>query len=296
VRTRLLERWQRLRRRAYGETIQLADLRSFAAQARRARKVRIGFAAALIGAAVAAFVLAPVAPGRRFLPSNTVGIVVLDLSASIKPGYYFRIEHELATLAASRERFGLVLVSDVAYEALPPGTPASELKPLLRFFAPPTSPQGRVDTDSQDVPRSPWQEWFSAGTDLSSGLFLAADMLNQGHVKRGGVVLISDLADDPTDLARLADAVLLFEQRHIPLQIVGLDPTPADAEFFKNLLGTQAVTEQATLPTSNEARGRLGLVASFPRDLLVVACLVIALLVLDEWWFEPLRFRSRRAT
>ena len=289
---RLAARWQRLRRRSYGETIRLADLPSFGPQTRRARRARTTLALALLGAAIAAFVVAPVAPGRRFLPSDTVGIVVLDLSASIKPGYYYRIEHELATLAATRERFGLVLVSDTAYEALPPGTPAAELKPLLRFFAPPAPGSGG---SSNDAPRSPWQQWFSAGTDLSSGLFLAADMLHQGHVKKGGVVLISDLADDPTDLGHLADAVLLFQQAKTPLEVVALDPTPEDAEFFKTLLGTKAVTQQTTLPTSNEARGKLGLVASFPRGLAAAACLAIALLALNEWWAEPLRWRPRRA-
>src|SRR5205085_1125217 len=182
----LAARWQRSRRRSYGETIQLADLRSFDRQTRRARNARLALAAALVAASIAAFVFAPAAPGRRFLPSNTVGIVVLDLSASIKPGYYYRIEHELAALAASRERFGLVLVSDVAYEALPPGTPASELKPLLRFFAPPTTAKAKnVDTASGQGPRTPWDQWFSAGTNLSSGLYLAASMLREGHVKRG---------------------------------------------------------------------------------------------------------------
>ena len=292
---RLAQLWRDVRRRSYGDTIKLAELRTFEPQTSRARRLRLALAAALVGAAVIAFAVAPAAPGRRFLPSNTVGIVVLDLSASIKPGYYYRIEHELATLAATREQFGLVLVSDTAYEALPPGTPASELKPLLRFFAPATTSQGQVDMGSQDLARTPWDQWFSAGTDLSSGLFLAADMLREGHVKRGGVVLISDLADDPTDFARLADAVSLFQLNHIPLEVVALDPRPDDAEFFKKLLGTKAITQQTTLPTSAEARGRLGLVGSFPRALAIVACFAIALLALDEWWAEPLRWRPRRA-
>ena len=288
---RLSELWRRLQGGAEGKAFRLADLRAFEGEARHARRIRTAFALALLGAAVAAFVVAPVAPGRRFLPSDTVGIVVLDISASIKPGYYYRIEHELATLAATRERFGLVLVSDVAYEALPPGTPASELKPLLRFFAPPTGNSGA--SGGGDQPRSPWEQWFSAGTNLSAGLFLAADMLHQEHVKRGGVVLISDLADDPADVGRVANAVLLFQQSHIPLEIVALNPTPADAEFFKNLLG-KAITQQATLPTSAEARGKLGLVASFPRGLALAAAALIVLLAANEWWGEPLRWRPRR--
>jgi ribosomal protein L10 len=121
-------------------------------------------------------------------------------------------------------------------------------------------------------------------------------MLRQDHVKHGAVVLISDLADDPTDYARLANAVLLFQQSHIPLEIVGLDPRQQDAEFFKNLLGAQAVIQKAALPTSAEARGKLALVGEFPRGLAVAGCLAIALLALNEWWAEPLRWRPRRAT
>jgi hypothetical protein len=293
VRTRIAELWQGVLRRTHGETIRLAEIASFAGAARRARRIRLLLAGALFGAVAVAFALAPGAPGRRFLPSKTVGIVALDVSASIKPETYYRIEHELATLAATRDRFGLVLFSDVAYEALPPGTPSSELKPLLPFFAPPGSGQSQAGV-AGDTARSPWEQWFSAGTNISSGLFLAAQMLRRDHVEHGAVVLISDLADDPTDLARLANAVLLYQQSHIPLEIVALNPTPADAEFFKNLLGTQALFQTAQLPTSAEAAGKLALTGTFPTAFVVVGCVGILLLAVNEWWAEPLRWRSRR--
>jgi hypothetical protein len=288
--------WRRISRRPPGESIPLANLPSFDGAARRAYRIRILLAVALVGAAIAAFVVAPAAPGRRFLPANTVGIVALDVSASIKPDTYYRIEHELAALAATRERFGLVLFSDVAYEALPPGTPASELRPLLRFFAPPTAADAKARDTTLGIPNSPWIQWFSAGTNISTGLFLAADMLRRDHVNHGAVVLISDLADDPTDLAPLANAVLLYQQNHTPLQIVALNPTPEDAEFFKNLLGAQALIQTAKLPSSAEAQGKLALVGEFPRTLAIVAVLAIVLLALNEWWAEPLRWRPRRTT
>ena len=100
---------------------------------------------ARLAATVAAFLVAPRTPGRKFLPADTTGIVVLDVSSSVKPTTYFRIEQTLATIAATQSRLGLVLFSDVAYEAFPPGTAAAELKPLLRFFAPPTSKVDEAD-------------------------------------------------------------------------------------------------------------------------------------------------------
>ncbi len=277
-----------LRRVSRDAAIPFSDLSSLGAVARRTRRLRLVLAFALVAALAVGVAEAPSQPGRHFLPADTVGIVVLDVSASITPGTYYRIEQELDTLAASRERFGLVLFSDVAYEALPPGTPASELTPLLRFFAPPKGSKGAI-------PPSPWQQWFTGGTDISTGLFLAAQMLRRDHVVHGSAVLISDLADDPTDLAPLADAVLYFQQTNTPLEIVGLNPTTANAEFFKNLLGAKAVIQTAKLPSSAQASGKLSLIAAFPGGLAIAAIIVILLLTLNEWWAEPLRWRPRRA-
>ena len=181
-----------------------------------------------------------------------------------------------------------MLFSDVAYEALPPGTPSAELKPLLRFFAPPNGGKGG------GIPPSPWQRWFTGGTNISNGLIDAEEMLHRDHVAHGSVVLISDLADDPSDLGPLASAVLYFQQAHIPLEILGLDPTTANAEFFKTLLGAQAVIQTAKLPSSAQASGKLSLVGSFPTTLAVAAGIVVLLLTLNEWWAEPLRWRRRR--
>jgi hypothetical protein len=279
-------RW--LRRVSRDPSIPFSQLGSLGALARRTRRLRLALAVALLAALAVGVAAAPSQPGRHFLPANTVGIVVLDVSASITPSTYYRIEQELDTLAGSQERLGLVLFSDVAYEALPPGTPAVELKPLLRFFAPPKGNSG-------GIPPSPWQQWFSGGTDISSGLFLAAQMLQRDHVQHGSVVLISDLNDDPTDLAPLADAVLYFQQTHTPLEIVGLNPTTANAEFFKNLLGAKAVIQTANLPTTAQASGKLSLVANFPTELAIVTLVLVLLLTVNEWWAEPLRWRAARA-
>jgi hypothetical protein len=266
--------------------IPFSGLSSLGGIARRTRHLRLGLAAALIAALIVALVVAPSQPGRHFLPANTVGIVVLDVSASITPGTYYRIDEELNTLAASGDHFGLVLFSDVGYELLPPGTPSSELTPLLRFFAPPKNGSG--------IPNSPWQQWFSGGTNISRGLALAAQMLRNDHVRHGSVVLISDLADDPTDLAPLSSIVLYFQQAKIPLEIVGLNPSTANAEFFKTLLGAQAVVQTAKLPSAGQASGKLSLVGAFPNGLAVAGVVMVILLTLNEWLTEPLRWRARR--
>ncbi len=88
--------------------------------------------------------------------------------------------------------------------------------------------------------------------------------------------------------------VLYFQQTNTPLEIVGLNPTTANAEFFKNLLGAKAVIQTAKLPSSAQASGKLSLIAAFPTGLAIAAVIVVFLLTLNEWWAEPLRWRSRR--
>jgi hypothetical protein len=273
--------------RADRQSFLLADRASFENAARRTRIVRVTLAVLLLTTIVAAFLVAPRKPGRRFLPADTTGIVVLDVSSSVKPSTYYRIEQTLATIAATQSRLGLVLFSDVAYEAFPPGTAAAELKPLLRFFAPPT---GKVGAAESELARSPWDQWFSAGTKISNGLLLALRMLDEQHAKRASVMLISDLADDPTDLTRLTDAVLAFQDRKIPLEIVALEPTPANADFFRRLLGDEAIFQEADLPTDAQARGQLELTGTFSIGLALFALLSIALLTVNEWWAAPLRW------
>ena len=97
------------------------------------------------------------------------GIVVLDLSASISSDTYAEIGTTLSTLASSGGHYGLVLFSSVAYEALPPGTPARELEPFVRFFRVHSPGPGFAPV----FPVNPWTQSFSEGTAISRGLDLA---------------------------------------------------------------------------------------------------------------------------
>jgi hypothetical protein len=155
--------------RADRHALLLADRASFDGAARRARIVRLTLAVLVLAATFGAFLVAPRTPGRKFLPADTTGIVVLDVSSSVKPSTYFRIEQTLATIAATQSRLGLVLFSDVAYEAFPSGTAAAELKPLLRFFAPPTGRVGEAGRARSDSVGSV----VLRGTKISNGLLLA---------------------------------------------------------------------------------------------------------------------------
>ena len=76
---------------------------------------------------------------------------MLDVSASISADTYSRIGATLSSLARSGGRYGLVVFSDQAYEALPPGTPASDLRPLVRYFTLPPAHGGFAP----DVPAEP---------------------------------------------------------------------------------------------------------------------------------------------
>ena len=157
-------RLTRLVRRGRGPALPIADARRFAGGARRTRLIGLVLAASLLAAAVLAVFASPSQAGRKFLPAGTTGIVVLDVSSSVQPSTYYRIEHTLASIAATQCRLGLVLFSDVAYEALPPGTPAAELKPMLRFFAPQVGTDiARASANNHELPRTPWDQWFSAG-------------------------------------------------------------------------------------------------------------------------------------
>jgi hypothetical protein len=109
------------------------------------------------------------------------------------------------------------------------------------------------------------------------------------------VILVSDLADDPTDILRVTDAVRYLDQQRMPLEIVALDPTPANADFWRTLLGDEAIFREASLPTQAQAEGKVELNGTFSKGLLVLAGVVLVLLTVNEWWAEPLRWRGQPA-
>jgi hypothetical protein len=272
--------------------IPLAQAAALARAATRTRLLR-----AALGVALVALVLACAVVARRpqlhqraqaYLPPGAAGIVVLDLSASISSDTYSRIGETLRQLVARGGRYGLVVYSDLAYEALPPGTPAEALQPLVRYF---TLPAQTAPGVAPTYPANPWSRHFTAGTRISRGLELAQQIVVEDRIRRPAVVLVSDLADDPQDVQRLTSILLAYRRDRLPLRVVALNPSPDDATLFQRLLGTGTAILHARL------RGEAGYTAAapgagFPGWLLVCAAGVAALLVLHVLWSTRLTWRT----
>jgi hypothetical protein len=271
--------------------IPLADPRPLLAAARRTSVVRIGVAVALLALAVAAMLVSrhPGAHEQRFLPQGSNGIVVLDLSASISDETYSRIGQTLDELSRTGGRYGVVVFSDAAYEALPPGTPASALRPLVRFFTLPKQEQPGI---APTFPVNPWKDSFSAGTHISTGLDLARSILIRDRLARPAVLLVSDLDDAPGDIPAVRDIVQAYRDEDIKLFVVGLNPAPEDEHLFRTYVSGNGGLSHARLPGDG---GSAGVSAPFPWELVVVALALIALLAANELANARLSWGAREA-
>jgi hypothetical protein len=264
-------------------TLPLTDAPLLRRLALRTRALRLAIAAALVGVAIAAALIArhPQATTHPYLPAGSTGIVVLDLSASISTDSYQQIGETLQKLAASGGRYGLVLFSSTAYEALPPETPARELGSLVRFFHFEPGQNGFGST----FPTNPWTNSFSEGTSISSGLDLALDLIRRDHLAHPAVVLISDLSDDPGDLRRVAASALALRREQIPIHVVALSAETSDQHLFSRLFGADGNVAAAAAPGTTSPRPH----APFPIALVVAAALAASLLAAGEAFFPTLR-------
>ena len=231
--------------------IPYGDLGAIAGRTRRTFVLRAALGTAVLVAAAAVVLLgrgepAPVSP----LPAGTDGIVVLDLSASISTDTYARIGSTLDGLADTGGRYGLIVFSDTAYLALPPGTPAAELRAFARRFDLPEQAGGAIT-----VPTNPWTESFSAGTKISSGLQLALDTIRSHRLGRPAVLLVSDLDDDVGDLERLTGTALTFRRLGIPVRVIGLNPAPEDQRYVERLLRRSSDLTPAARPGQDTIGG-----------------------------------------
>jgi hypothetical protein len=230
------------------------------------------------------FVLAAAASARHphadkqpFLPPKAGGVVVLDLSASITSDTYSRIHESLQQLVARGGRYGLVLFSNTAYEALPPGTPASAIEPIARYFS---VPKTVVPGEQPTFPNNPWSASFTSGTEISNGLALARTIEVANRVKHPAVVLISDLADDPNDLQRLNTVLQEYQAAHVQLRVIALNADPNDIARFKGLIGRGSSILPAGL--SGLQSGVAPPHSAFPVWLVVLAVVVALLLAATE--------------
>lgn len=268
-------------------SIPLADFGRLGRVRRRTSLIRTALAAVLVALVVAAAITATRSTERpvQFLPNDSNGIVVLDLSASISSDTFQRIGETLRQLAATNGRYGLVLFSDVAYQALPPGTPARSLEPYARFFTLPPAHGGFL----QAFPLNPWTNSFTGGTRIAAGLGLALRVIQARGLKHPGVILVSDLDDDPGDIKGLTSVALAYRHLNIPVRIVSLNAAASDQLLFQRLLDRTATIRQAQLPGDRSARGH----TSFPLLLAVLAVAVAVALGISELWSARLSWAAR---
>jgi hypothetical protein len=229
------------------DAIPVTGASTFASLARRTTALRLGAAAVLLVLALAAVLLGrhPRVHELNFLPTGSNGVVVLDVSASISSDTYSQIGSTLRDLAATRGRYGLVVFSDTAYEALPPASPAEALRPLIRFF---TLPSQRAPGIAPTFPDNPWTRSFSAGTRISTGLELARSILIDSRLSHPAVLLVSDLDDDAGDLPALSSVASAYKREHIPLNVVALNAAADDQTRFREFIRGTGMLSQGRLP------------------------------------------------
>jgi hypothetical protein len=262
------------------DAIPIADEHAFVRAAGRTRLIRVALATGAVAASTIALAAALHEPARSsaLLPPGSDGIVVVDLSASVSAGTYRKLSGTLDRLAASGGRYGLVVFSDSAYLALPPRTPASELRPLARLFRVPRQTGGVLP----QPPQSPWTSQFSAGTRISTGLAVALDVARAERAGRPAVLLVSDLDDDVADLDPLARVALEYQRAGVALHVVALDAAAEDRRTVSALLARPGNLVAAPDPGERPAR------AATPRSSLLItaaaatAALLATLLVVGE--------------
>src|SRR5204863_6419954 len=117
-----------LLRAARGPTVPIATTATMGPAVRRTLLLRIALGALLIALVVAAVETgrSKAAADRGLVPGGVGGMLVLDVSRSIKPDANRTITNALQQLIAAHTRIGLVACSDIASELPPPGPPSSE--------------------------------------------------------------------------------------------------------------------------------------------------------------------------
>jgi hypothetical protein len=270
-----------LLRAARGPTIPIATTATMGPAVRRTLLLRIALGVLLIALVVAAVDTgrSKAAADRGLIPGGVGGMLVLDVSRSIKPDANETITNVLQQLIDSHTRIGLVAFSDIAYELLPPGSPVSELQPLVRYFA-----AVRPKPGPDPYPPNPWSTQFSGGTQISSGLAVAHAALVRAGEPKGPILLVSDLDTAPDDVPRVALAFNQFRVQGVPFRIVAVTPRADNLSLFKNLAGPGAFTHpvQRTSGGIGQTEGAQG--GHTPWALIALALCVLAALAANEHW------------
>jgi von Willebrand factor type A domain len=251
------------------------DADAFPGPARRTwalRTVSVGAAVALLLAA-ASSARDLETRERGLLPTGTIGVVVVDLSLSIAEEDYFQVRSVLRRLIAEDARIGLVFFSDVPYELLPPGTPAAELKPMLRLLVPP----------ELGPPVNPWAGVFRAGTRISPALQLAKEMLERERVRNASILLVSDLETAPDDVPALVRTLQEIRATSIALRVSALAPSSDARLIFEDFVqkGAFSLPSEPGL-SGEETRAEESTTTALPVALLVLGALFFLALAAHE--------------
>jgi hypothetical protein len=294
------------------QAIPLADAGALTKPARRLTVIRVVLAVALVASLTGAVLFAqrPGEGDRALVKGADSGVVVLDLSASIgQPGR--KVVDPFEYLADTGQEFGLVIFSGRAYEVLPPGTSSAELRPIIRALLPFPEvclarsdiqcPPGtrRVLPDSKEGERirrlqvTPWDSNFRGGTEISTGLALARDMLERHGMKEHGALLISDLDDAQLDIPTLTRELITYRAQKIPLHVVAVNAFENHRFFFERILGKAAFVDHADMTPGLDARRRAER-AGVPEGLAGLALLLLALLALNEHFCGRLAWKAER--
>lgn len=257
----------------------------------RTTGLRLAMAALVGGAVAATYLLAPRPTGElsALVSSGRNTMVVLDMSQSVSDLVYREIARTLegiVTSAGETGKVGLVLFSDVAQEALPPGSPASALAPFVSYFRPKQArgvnvkpvyyrAAGPTEQILSQYPVNPWFGRFSGGTQISTGLRVARVALaREGLAAR--VILLSDLAEAEYDLDRLTRELVAYQRdARLDLKIVALPPATArEKSLFWRVTGQRDnIVDSLAITTGNAGAGepRKGIAWGFAAALLALA-------------------------
>jgi hypothetical protein len=261
-----------LQRRAAG--VDTHDVGAFRSVSNRTLVIRVALAGCALALVLAAAASArdPQTTERALIPPDRVGVVVLDQSLSITDDDLALIRRVLRRLIAEEARVGVVVFSDVPYELLPPGTPAAELKPMLRLLVAPRL--GPV--------QNPWTQTFRAGTRISVALELAKSILERDQISGGSILLVSDLETAPDDVPALARTIAGINRAGMRLRIAPLGPSSDALSLFEGLLEKDAIagfaeqSPDAAEPDGGPAR------VEIPTVLLVLGALAFLALAAHE--------------
>ncbi|HEY7691370.1 MAG TPA: VWA domain-containing protein [Gaiellaceae bacterium] len=258
----------------------------------RSRRLRAALTVAsllLLGAAV---LLAARSPGPAVAGAARGGAsteIVLDVSGSVDSSSR-AAGAALTRLARAGGRAGLILFSDTAQETLPPTTPAAQLLPFARSFA----PAKRSTAGPYRLPQldsNPWRPSFSGGTRISAGLAAARAALRRDRV-HGSVLLISDLGNPVTDAGATKRQLIALDRAGIGVKILPLpNALSADLRWFRRLEGPARF--ERPLPVRPPRRPATEAVG-FPLALAGAAALLALVLGADQLAGRSLRWGAIR--